>query len=324
MQITTRTRALLGALVLCPVLALTACGQPSGTASPEGGTTMKPQQSARVDSNLDAIKVEGEPLKQPKVTVPAPWSIDKTQVKVLKEGNGPEVQPDGIVDVWYQGVDGRTGAIFDDAWNPPQGFSPTSRQFPLNGVVNGFKLGLQHQKVGSRVLIAMTGPDGYDNMGGRPKSGIQVGDTLIFVVDIVATSLTGPQGSPVEPKAGFPTVTRDATPKVTVPSGYKVPATTEVMPVIAGTGATIEPDDTVTVNYQMISLKTGEVLEQSYGKKPETGSLSNLIKGWQKGLPGQKVGSRVLLVVPKSEAYADKDDLAFVVDILFRVPAAQA
>ena len=52
------------------------------------------------------------------------------------------------------------------------------------------------------MLIAMPGADGYDASGGSPQAGIEVGDTLIFVVDIVATTLSGPEGTPVPPKAG--------------------------------------------------------------------------------------------------------------------------
>ncbi len=68
----------------------------------------------------------------------------------------------------------------------------------------GFSKGLTGQKQGSRVLIAMPGADGYDASGGSPQAGIEVGDTLIFVVDIEATTLSGPEGTAVAPKAGLP------------------------------------------------------------------------------------------------------------------------
>ena len=50
-----------------------------------------------------------------------------------------------------------------------------------------------------------------------------------------------------------------------------------------------------------------------------------VIKGWDNGLLGQKVGSRVLLVIPPADGYGDAgqgetikgdDTLVFVVDIL--------
>ena len=50
----------------------------------------------------------------------------------------------------------------------------------------------------------MPGKDGYDPMGGNPQAGIEVGDTLIFVVDLVGVQLPGPEGTTVQPKAGPP------------------------------------------------------------------------------------------------------------------------
>ena len=66
-------------------------------------------------------------------------------------------------------------------------------------MVPGFSKGLTGQKQGSRVLIAMPGTDGYDSSGGNPQAGIEVGDTLIFVVDIVAVPLEGPEGDEGRP-----------------------------------------------------------------------------------------------------------------------------
>ena len=61
----------------------------------------------------------------------------------------------------------------------------------------GFGKGLTGQKQGSRVLIGITGPDGYDASGGNQQIDVQVGDTLLFVVDIVAVPLDGPKGEKV-------------------------------------------------------------------------------------------------------------------------------
>ena len=69
-------------------------------------------------------------------------------------------------------------------------------------MVPGFSKGLVGQKQGSRVLIAMPGSDGYDSSGGSPQAGIEVGDTLIFVVDLVAVQLAGPEGTAVNPRQG--------------------------------------------------------------------------------------------------------------------------
>ena len=148
------------------------------------------------------MTVTGEYGKAPKVTVKSPWAIDKTRTKVLTPSKGAEVKEGQTVEVNYTGVNGRTGKTFDSSFarGAPVAFS-------LAQVVPGFSKGLVGQRQGSRVLIAMPGSDGYDSAGGNPQIGIEVGDTLIFVVDLVTVQLKGPEGTPVKPKPGLPTVT---------------------------------------------------------------------------------------------------------------------
>jgi peptidylprolyl isomerase len=182
------------------------------------------------------------------------------------------------------------------------------------------------QRKGSRVLIAMPGKDGYDPMGGNPQAGIEVGDTLIFVVDLVDVQLAGPEGSAVRPKAGLPTVTdKGGTPEITVPESAP-PSSLEVQPLIKGKGKKIGANDTVTFDYSWVRWSDGKVLEESYGGKPASTPLSGLLPGMVKGLEGQTVGSRVLLVIPPSDGYPDGnatpsikpgETLVMVVDLLF-------
>ena len=179
-------------------LALTACsGDP--TTDPSGGNTDDaattpaaspndsspspdplPTESLVPSENLDAITVSDADV--PEVTVPAPWAISSTQTKVLRDSNNPQVVGErDSVTVNYVGVNGRTGAVFDSSFQRGQ-----EAAFPMEEVVTGFQKGLAGQKVGSRVLIAMTGADGYPQ--GNPQAGIQAGDSLVFVVDIIASS----------------------------------------------------------------------------------------------------------------------------------------
>ena len=71
----------------------------------------------------------------------------------------------------------------------------------------------------------------------------------------------------------------------------------------------------------------GTVFDSSWTRKsPATFGIGtgNVIPGWDKGLVGKKVGSRVLLVVPPADGYGDRaqakipanSTLVFVVDIL--------
>jgi peptidylprolyl isomerase len=272
-------------------------------------------------SNFDNVTVTEEYGKAPKVTVKSPWAIDKTRSKVLTPSKGVEVKEGQTVEVNYTGVNGRTGKTFDSSFarGAPVAFS-------LAQVVPGFSKGLVGQRQGSRVVIAMPGSDGYDSAGGSPQIGVEVGDTLIFVVDLVTVQLKGPEGTPVKPKSGLPTVTdKNGRPEITVPK-TDPPTTLQVQPLIQGKGKKVGENDQITFNYRWVRWSDGKLLEETYGTEPATAALSGLVPGMVKGLTGQPVGSRVLLVIPPADGYPDGnatpsvkpgETLVMVVDLLF-------
>jgi len=72
---------------------------------------------------------------------------------------------------------------------------------------------------------------------------------------------------------------------------------------VAGTGA--QPSgvySTVTVHYTG-QLMNGTVFDSSVGGTPFTSSLTDVIKGWQYGIPYFKVGGKGKLLVPSHLAY---------------------
>ncbi len=292
----------------------------SPSASPTPTPTPKPKQ-IKASNNFDKITVTGGYGKEPKVKVASPWAIDKTRAKVLEPGKGPVVGEGQSVEVNYYGVNGRTGKKFDESFSTGQ---PVA--FSLAQVVPGFSKGLAGQRQGSRVLIAMPGEDGYDPMGGNPQAGIEAGDTLIFVVDLVDVQLAGPEGSTVRPKEGLPTVTdKGGKPEVTIPESAP-PTTLQVQPLIKGKGEKVGANDAITFNYLWVRWSDGKVLEETYGGKSATAELSGLLPGMVKGLTGQTVGSRMLLVIPPADGYPDGnatpslkpgETLVIVVDLLF-------
>ncbi len=78
---------------------------------------------------------------------------------------------------------------------------------------------------------------------------------------------------------------------------------------IIGTGATAEDGDSVTVNY-VGSLTDGTVFDAS-ANHGTTGFTFNLgagqvIKGWDEGIVGMKVGGKRKLIIPASLAYGDQ------------------
>jgi peptidylprolyl isomerase len=296
----------------------------SATAVPSASASASPSATAAKvtpSDNFDKVSVSGDYGKAPKVSVKKPYAIDKTRTKVLQASDGPVVKAGQTVQVNYYGVDGRTGKKFDESFS-----SGKPVAFSLAQVVPGFSKGLTGQRKGSRVLIAMPGSDGYDASGGNAQAGIEVGDTLVFVVDLVDVQLSGPEGAKVDPPSGLPTVTGAIDkPTITIPK-TDPPKKLVVQPLIKGTGPKVGASDTITFNYRWQAWKDGRLIEQSYGAKPASFQLAGLVSGMQKGLAGQTVGSRVLLVIPPAQGYPngnadpkiDKNEtLVMVVDLLF-------
>jgi len=80
----------------------------------------------------------------------------------------------------YVGYGAATGQMFDASW--VRGEPAT---FPLAGVILGWQEGLVGMQVGGRRLLVIPAELGYgDNP--PPGSGIEPGETLIFVVDLVS------------------------------------------------------------------------------------------------------------------------------------------
>jgi peptidylprolyl isomerase len=100
----------------------------------------------------------------------------------------------------------------------------------------------------------------------------------------------------------------------------------KVTPLVAGRGPAVAAGQTLTVNYTGVTYKDGKVFDSSWQRgEPVTFPIGvgQLIKGWDEGLVGVKVGSRVQLDVPSDKAYGDNPeggrppgDLRFVVDVI--------
>jgi peptidylprolyl isomerase len=304
----------------------TASASVSGSASASASASASTHPSITPSTTLDGITVTGDYGKLPTVKIPTPWGIDKTQSKALVQGTGDAVTASSMIEVNYWGANGYTGKVFDESFSANKPIS-----YAVSGFISGFQTGVIGQKVGSRVLIGITGPDGYDSNGGNANIGIEVGDSLVFIVDIISVSATGPSGTTVSPPAGLPTVSADLKkPAVTIDTKATPPTTLTVQPLIKGAGKAVTDASTIRVDYAEYAWSTGKLVKQTYGYSPLDGALSTTIPGWQTGLVGQTVGSRVLLIVPPAQAYPSGnpridvktgETMVYVIDILFSYEA---
>ena len=90
-----------------------------------------------------------------------------------------------------------------------------------------------------------------------------------------------------------------------VPVKVGPPPTTLVSEDITpGTGTAATATSTVVADYVGVSCSTGKIFDSSYSRgEPATFPLSNVIPGWQQGIPGMKVGGTRLLGIPAALAY---------------------
>jgi peptidylprolyl isomerase len=135
-------------------------------------------------------------------------------------------------------------------------------------------------------------------------------------------------------KAGEVTVAKTPTsgplataPKVTPPTGPP-PTKLEKKDLIVGTGKEAKSGETVTVNYVGVLYKGGKEFDASWKRnEPFQFKLGQgqVIKGWDQGVAGMKVGGRRELVIPAELAYGKAGSppsippnapLVFVVDLL--------
>ncbi|TDB72399.1 FKBP-type peptidyl-prolyl cis-trans isomerase [Micromonospora sp. KC723] len=161
----------------------------------------------------------------------------------------------------------------------------------------------------------------------------------VAVIAVIVGVFVVTRGGEQEPKqaaapagcsGGFPTLPEGADQalctKPQVGKGEGELTGLKATPLIRGTGPAVQPGQQVTVNYVGVRYRSGEEFDASW-KRSEPISFvlgqGNVIPGWDQGMQGQTVGSRVQLDIPAELAYgANPPDgypagaLRFVVDVL--------
>lgn len=245
------------------------------------------------------------------------------QRAVVTEGDGPKLADGDFFSYAIAVYDAKTGEQIgangygeDDRYPPAQlTLQPQSQldqQFPtLIGCA----------PVGSRIATAYpasTGEDGTKNQA------------IVQIIDVLSTPEKKAWGEDVAPEAGMPTVelAEDGEPTITIPDDLKIPDETKVATLKQGDGREVTGDDTVYVQYKGVKASDGEEFDSSWSRgQVSTFPVAGVVEGFQKALVGQKVGSQVVAVLPKEEAYhVDQEgaeqnelydeDLVFVVDIV--------
>ncbi|MGW0735465.1 FKBP-type peptidyl-prolyl cis-trans isomerase [Streptomyces sp. NPDC002851] len=309
----------LAGLLVVPLLLLStaACGDDKGSDSDSVSKNGLPAitKGAKYGEKPTLAKGKGDPPKELKTTV-------------ISEGKGEKTKKGDAVQVNYLGQQWDSDKPFDNSYDRKQPFDLT---LGAGEVIKGWEQGLEGQKVGSRVEIAIPPNLAYGDKG---QGEIKPNATLVFVVDILKSTsiLKSAKGKEVAqdnvdlPKVGVNTDGK--APSVDIPESDP-PKDLVSNYVIEGDGEKVGGTDTVVVNYVASLWKDGKKFDSTYdvGKTANFPLKDMTLKGLKDGLTGKKVGSRVLIVAPPKFAFGEQEQqgipknstLVFTVDILAKM-----
>jgi len=252
---------------------------------------------------------------------------DSTQTtKVLTEGDGDTVQKGDSLIIHTVIADGTTQKTVASSYkdNQPQVVTLSDQ------VQKIFLDALEGTTIGSRVAVfapaqAIFGAEGNAQLGISQK------DPILIVFDLVGQTVEEPDGKQHPAPSWAPKVekTKGVISGLDFTSTPKPDGKLHSAAVYDGTGPVVEKGQTIFAHY------LGEVFK---GKKPFDENFSSdspamfqigtgaVIKGWDKALVGQHVGSEVLLAIPPKYGYGKDgssdagikgtDTLYFVVDVV--------
>jgi len=133
---------------------------------------------ASPDTQPKVVEKDGKPTGLDWTGIDEPALDTPVQRVMLKEGTGPAVKPTDTVTVNYLGEVYQADKPFDESYT---GEPLTSA---LSGLIQGWSIGLDGVKVGSRVLLQIPPDYGYGAQGSGES--IPGNATLWFVIDVVS------------------------------------------------------------------------------------------------------------------------------------------
>ncbi|WP_022872449.1 FKBP-type peptidyl-prolyl cis-trans isomerase [Nesterenkonia alba] len=332
---TTRTLALSAAAALI----LTSCGDAAGEG--QGDTDA-----------LSGIEINHSEDGAPEVLLHDAVETDEYSTRVVNEGDGDEIEPGQVVGIQLAAVDPEEGGVLQHTYDmpiselmwvadpeaeeddedeaaPPNPLLALQETFGMGGVTVGSDLAFYvpadpEAGAATEELYAVHINEHYPQPYATGEEEEQSGELPeIDSTEGQAPELTGHDGDEDAPEE----------------------LVSEVL--ISGDGDEIEAEDYLYVQYRGWRWSDGEIFDESWSEEEEGPvdfaqfSLDQVIEGWTEGIPGHRVGDRVLLVIPAEQAYGeapeeDEDDdnddelagephelagetLIFVVDIFHRI-----
>ncbi|WP_125132474.1 FKBP-type peptidyl-prolyl cis-trans isomerase [Microbacterium sp. 10M-3C3] len=283
----------------------------SGAAEPDASPSGTPGDlcvaAAPSGAASEAIQVSGDEGQPATATFSTPLDVTEVESTVVTEGSGDPVASGDYISYGLTAFDTTTGEQLGTLGYGagellPQQISPDSVLGQFFGCA----------PVGTRVATVLPSSDGESA-------------PVAYVVDLLGVTPLTATGADQQPQAGFPTVelAEDGEPTITVPQ-TDPPTDVQLETLKLGDGATVEPGDTVLVQYKGVKWSDGSEFDSSWSRgMPASFPTTGVVDGFRQALENHTVGSQVLVVVPPSAGYGNaegnelqNETLVFVVDIL--------
>jgi peptidylprolyl isomerase len=292
-----KTRAAAAALAVAAVLAggaLSGCSS-SSTATVSGCNTPPAGDSS---TSITVSGAFGKAVKIDRVGH-APTSV--FQRTVAKAGTGPAVKKNATATIHFAFFDKSGTALEQSDQSFSQGVSIASGQ-----AESKLWNSIACTKTGSRLVL--TGPMSDFVPSSSLPTTITVNDKVIWVVDVAPTASASVSPAPSAAASDLPSVTdQNGVPTIGDLSGDQ-PTETRAAVLKAGSGAKVKAASTISVRYVGKQWSNNTVFDSTWkdgdaSPSPVSFQMSQVITGFQRGLIGQRVGSRVLIVMSADDAY---------------------
>ena len=296
--------------LLLPVLAVALLGG-CGSSDPKAATS----------AATGLPTVAGAYGSKPTFTFPSTPPPATLQKQVLREGSGPVVAKGDLLVGDYLGQIWK-GKVFDNSYD-----RKTAAGFVIGTgkVIPGWDDVLVGVKAGSRILMSLPPEKGYKSAG-NAQAGISGTDTLVFVVDVVASYNKGATGDPkaAAQQVSVPGVTvtgaLGSEPKLTVAASTKAPAAPKLTVLAKGTGPAVAAG-LLIVQFTATDF-TGKTAGSTWADAPAAVTVAAEGNSTPFDLTRDvPLGSRVLLTFPGQSGQAA---VAVVVDLVAQPKTAAA
>ncbi|TYC68492.1 FKBP-type peptidyl-prolyl cis-trans isomerase [Streptomyces sp. CB01881] len=320
-----------GLLLTLPLLLAVACSSSTKATSPATPTTPSaaPTVPAPVSEAAPMPTLSGGGFgSKATITIPEGAPSGQFVVNTVSEGDRSTVNKGDWVTVNYTAKDWTTGKDLPSSYDA--GGKPQLYQAGSGQLVPAFDQSVIGKKVGSRLLVVAPPAAAFGSQG-NTELGVGPGDTVVFVLDIMESLPPDStlSGAMTQPPATMPQVKDNgkAAPTITIPPGQAPPTDLQQAVLIKGEGKQVKAGQTLVVQYTGVLWSNGQQFDSSWshgGAQALQIGTGSVIEGWDKGLVGQTVGSRVELVVPPALGYKEQGKdavppnatLVFVIDIL--------